>query len=129
MDSANTYNVPFIDLHAQHAPIKDEIFRRWNQIYDETSFISGKWVEQFENRFADLIGVRYCVAVSNGTAALEIAVKSLNLKKNSEVLIPSFSIISTANAVIKNNLKPVLIIFLLIKRTPLSPNELSTSVI
>ena len=40
---------------------------------------------------------------------MEIAIKSLNLKKGSEVLIPSFSIISTANAVIKNNLKPILI--------------------
>ena len=40
---------------------------------------------------------------------MEVAVKSLKLKKNSEVLIPSFSIISTANAVIKNGLKPVLI--------------------
>ena len=52
---------------------------------------------------------KFGVAVSNGTAALEIAIKSLNLKKGSEVIIPAFSIISTANAVIKNKLKPILV--------------------
>jgi CDP-6-deoxy-D-xylo-4-hexulose-3-dehydrase len=69
----------------------------------------GKFVKLFEKNFSSFNKRKFGVAVSNGTAALEIAVKSLNLKKNSEVLIPSFSIISTANAVIKNNLKPVLI--------------------
>ena len=69
----------------------------------------GKFVKLFEKNFSSLNKRKFGVAVSNGTAALEVAVKSLNLKKNSEVLIPSFSIISTANAVIKNNLKPVLI--------------------
>ena len=69
----------------------------------------GKFVKLFEKNFSSFNKRKFGVAVSNGTAALEIAVKSLNLKENSEVLIPSFSIISTANAVIKNNLKPVLI--------------------
>ena len=69
----------------------------------------GKFVKLFERNFSFYNKKKFGVAVSNGTAALEIAVKSLNLKKNSEVLIPSFSIISTANAVIKNSLKPVLI--------------------
>ena len=109
MDSANTYNVPFIDLHAQHAPIKDEIFRRWNQIYDETSFISGKWVEQFENRFANLLGVRYCVAVSNGTAALEIALRSLQISNLDEVIIPTNSFIATAEAVSNVGAVPVFV--------------------
>ncbi len=69
----------------------------------------GKFVKLFEKNFSLYNNKKFGVAVSNGTAALEIAIKCLNLKKNSEVLIPSFSIISTANAVIKNNLKPVLI--------------------
>jgi len=69
----------------------------------------GRFVKLFEKNFSSFNKRKFGIAVSNGTAALEIAVKSLNLKKNSEVLIPSFSIISTANAVIKNNLKPVLI--------------------
>ena len=77
----------------------------------KTNWISseGKFVKLYEERFTRYNDRKYGIAVSNGTAALEVAIKSLNLKKNSEVLIPSFSIISTANAVIKNNLKPILV--------------------
>lgn len=77
----------------------------------KTNWISseGKYVKLFEKKFSSFVKKKYGIAVSSGTAALEIAVKSLNLKKNSEVIIPAFSIISTANAVIKNNLKPVLV--------------------
>lgn len=77
----------------------------------KTNWISseGKYVKLFEKNFSKFVKKKYGVAVSSGTAALEIAIKSLNLKKNSEILIPAFSIISTANAVIKNNLKPILV--------------------
>ena len=69
----------------------------------------GKYVKEFEKRFSKYINKKYGVAVSSGTAALEIAMKSLNLKKKSEVIIPNFSIISTALCVIKLGLKPVLV--------------------
>ena len=76
-----------------------------------TNWISseGPFVKKFEKNFSIYNKKKFGVAVSNGTAALEIAIKSLNLKKGSEVIIPAFSIISTANAVIKNNLKPILV--------------------
>jgi perosamine synthetase len=77
----------------------------------KTNWISseGKFVREFEKKFSKYNSRKYGVAVSSGTAALEVAIKSLNLKKNSEVLIPAFSIISTALCVIKCGLKPVLI--------------------
>ena len=76
-----------------------------------TNWISseGKFVKKFENNFSKYNSRKYGVAVSSGTAALEVALKSLNLKKNSEVIIPAFSIISTALCVIKCGLKPVLV--------------------
>ena len=76
-----------------------------------TNWISseGPFVKKFEKNFSTYNKKKFGVAVSNGTAALEIAIKSLNLKKGSEVIIPAFSIISTANAVIKNKLKPILV--------------------
>ena len=64
----------------------------------------GPEVKKFENNFSKFIGHKYAVAVSSGTAALEIAVKSLRLKKGDEVIIPNFTIISNAIAVIKENL-------------------------
>lgn len=77
----------------------------------KTNWISseGKFVKDFEESFSKFNNRKFGIAVSSGTAALEVAVKSLNLRKNSEVIIPSFSIISTALCVIKLGLKPVLV--------------------
>ena len=76
-----------------------------------TGWISseGKYVKKFEDSFSNYNNRIYGVAVSSGTGALEIAMKSLNLSKGSEVIIPCFSIISTALCVIKLGLKPVLV--------------------
>ena len=69
----------------------------------------GPEVKKFEENFSRFIGRRYSVAVSSGTAALEIAIKALGIKKNDEVLIPNFTIISNALAIIRQQAKPVLI--------------------
>lgn len=69
----------------------------------------GPQVSEFEKKLSRKIGLKYGIAVSNGTAALEIALKSLNLKKDDEVIIPNFTIVSTLLAVIRNELVPVLI--------------------
>ena len=70
---------------------------------------SGPQVKVFENKIKKFVGKKYSSAVANGTAALEIAIKTLNLKKNDEVIIPNFTIISNALAVIKQNAKPIFI--------------------
>ena len=69
----------------------------------------GKNVKIFEKKFSKFIGHKYGVTVTNGTAALEVAIQSLNLPKKSEVLIPNFTIFSNASACLKNNLtiKPI----------------------
>ena len=69
----------------------------------------GPEVRKFESEFSKFIGRKYSVAVSSGTAALEIAIKALGIKKNDEVLIPNFTIISNALAVVKQQAKPVLV--------------------
>ena len=70
---------------------------------------SGKEIIKFEKKLAKFVNRKFACAVSSGTAALEIAVKSLDLKKNDEVIMPAFTIISNAIAIIKNEAKPVLI--------------------
>ena len=65
----------------------------------------GPEVKKLEKKFSSFVNHRYGVAVSNGTAALEIAIKVLNLKPNDEVIIPNFTIFSNALAVLKQNLK------------------------
>lgn len=69
----------------------------------------GPEIKKFEKKFSHYVNKKYSVAVSSGTAALEIAIKALDIKKNDEVLIPNFTIISNALAVIKQRARPVLI--------------------
>ena len=70
---------------------------------------SGNKINQFEKKFAKVIDKKFATTVSNGTAALEIALKVIGIKKNDEVIIPNFTIISNALAVIKLNAIPVLV--------------------
>jgi perosamine synthetase len=69
----------------------------------------GPEVKKFEKKFSKYVNRRYSAAVSSGTAALEIAVKAVGIKKNDEILIPNFTIISNALAVLKQQAKPILI--------------------
>jgi perosamine synthetase len=77
----------------------------------DTGWISseGPFVKEFEEKFAARVGRKYGVAVSNGTAALDAAVTALNLKDGDEVIMPTFTIISSINQLIRNGAKPVLV--------------------
>jgi len=88
---------------------KDDINSVVKSLKENWISSEGPYVKKFEENYAKYHKRKYGIAVSSGTAALEIALKSLNLKKGSEIIIPTFSIISTALCVIKNNLKPVLV--------------------
>lgn len=70
---------------------------------------TGRYIEEFEEKWAAYCGMKFGIAVSNGTAALQVAIKCLNLKKGDEVIMPSFTIISCATAIIYNGAKPVLV--------------------
>jgi len=76
-----------------------------------TGWISsaGRFIKEFEEKWAAYCGMRYGVAVSNGTAALQLAVGCLNLEPGDEVIMPTFTIISCALAVLYNGGVPVLI--------------------
>ena len=69
----------------------------------------GPFVKEFEQKISARGGRRYGVAVSNGTAALEVAVQALGIKAGDEVIMPAFTIISCAMAVTKQGGIPVLV--------------------
>ncbi len=75
----------------------------------DTGWISsaGEYIEKFETKMAQVVGQKYGIAVSNGTAALESAILALNLEKGSEVILPDFTIISCVQAIVKAGLVPV----------------------
>ncbi len=69
---------------------------------------SGSYLESFEKKWAKYCNMKYAVSVTSGTAALIVALKALNLKPGDEVIMPSFTIISCALAIIEAGGKPVL---------------------
>jgi dTDP-4-amino-4,6-dideoxygalactose transaminase len=80
------------------ARINDMLDRRWLSN-------NGVFVQEFEQRIADYLGVKHCIAVCNGTIALELVIRALELQ--GEVIIPSFTFIATAHALQWQEITPV----------------------
>lgn len=70
---------------------------------------AGPRVKAFEEAFANYVGAKHAIATCNGTAALHAALVSLGLEAGSEVILPDFSFIASANSVLLAGLKPVLV--------------------
>jgi len=77
----------------------------------KTNWISskGKYVEEFERRFAEYCGCKYGVSTTSGTTALHLALASIGVGKGDEVIVPAFTMISTVFAVVYCGAKPVLV--------------------
>ncbi len=99
--------IPFVDLSSQYKSLKSEIMPRIEKVFDETAFILGKEVEEFEKSFATFVHAKYCVGVASGTDALHLAVRACDFTEGSEVLVPANTFIATAIGVYSANLVPV----------------------
>jgi dTDP-4-amino-4,6-dideoxygalactose transaminase len=85
---------------------REPFLERVNAILDQRWLTNnGPCVQQFERAVAKLLGVRHCIAVCNGTIALELAIRALQLK--GEVIVPSFTFIATAHALQWQGITPV----------------------
>ena len=98
----------FLNIHKQDKKIFKNLINDFKKNINKGDFILGKSVETFEKKFASYCGSKYAIGCGNGTDALTIALKALNLPNKSEVIIPAMTYCSTAFAVINANLKPVL---------------------
>ncbi len=101
--------IKFLDINKQDKKIRNQIYFDLKKIIEKNDFILGKQVSLFEKRFSNYCGSKYGIGCANGTDALTISLKALNLKKDSEVIIPAMTYCSTAFAVINAGLKPVLV--------------------
>ncbi len=70
---------------------------------------AGKFIEQFENKFAEFSGTKYAASCCNGTMALHLALLAINIQPGDEVIVPNLTFAATANAVLYCNAKPVLV--------------------
>ena len=96
--------IKFLDLKKNIEPIKKEIAEATHKVIENTSFIMGENVASFENNFSKYNNTKYCLGVGNGTDALEIAVKSLDLPKDSEIITQSNTFVATCLGILNNNI-------------------------
>jgi len=85
---------------------RQKLLERFNDILDRRWLTNaGKYVQEFERRVAEMIGVRHCIVMCNGTVALEIVIRAVGLK--GEVIVPSMTFIATAHALQWQEITPV----------------------
>ncbi|MFJ6614083.1 DegT/DnrJ/EryC1/StrS family aminotransferase [Streptomyces sp. NPDC091289] len=88
-------NIPFLDLKAPHAEIREELDAAYHRVVDSGWFLLGSELESFEAEFAAYCGAEHCVAVGSGCDALELALRGLGIGPGDEVIVPSATYIAT----------------------------------
>jgi len=101
--------VKFVDLHAMHAPLMDEFRQVFERVLENSSFILGAEVSRFEEGFAKYVGAEHCVAVTNGTVALELALLAMGVGPGDEVITVPNTFIATAEAISAVGARPVFV--------------------
>ena len=101
--------VPYFDLTAQYASLRDEIRDALDHVCQNATFILGDEAERFERAFADYCGVKHCVALNSGTSALHLALVSAGIGSGDEVITSANTFIATAEAICYTGAKPVFI--------------------
>jgi dTDP-4-amino-4,6-dideoxygalactose transaminase len=99
--------VPFMPLARHHAALKHELRSAFDRVVRESSFILGQEVERFEVEFAESCGVKKCVGVSSGTAALTLLLQANGIGPGDEVIVPAHTFIASALAVAHVGAVPV----------------------
>lgn len=101
--------VRFVDLPSQWNEIKSEAEPVILRILSNAGFIGGPEVSGFEKEFASYIGVKHCIALSSGTAALHFALKAMGIGKGDEVITTANTFVATAEAIAMTGATPVLV--------------------
>ena len=102
-------NIPFLDLKAQYASIKDEINSAIQQVLDSCAFAGGPFVSKFEEEFAEYCGCEHAVGVSSGTSALWTVLLALGIGGGDEVITTPNTFIATAEAISFCGANPVFV--------------------
>src|SRR5690606_21162506 len=101
--------IKMVDLHTQYLKIKDDIDAAIGEVLNETAFIQGRQVREFEAALADYTGAHHVVTCGNGTDALQIALMALDPEPGDEVILPVFTYVATAEVVALLRLTPVFV--------------------
>lgn len=99
----------FIDLKAQYEKLSEDINKNIQNVLNSGQYMMGDYVEQFEKKLAEYVGVKYCVTCANGTDALQLALMAWDIKEGDAVFVPSFTFYSTAEVVSLVGAAPIFI--------------------
>jgi dTDP-4-amino-4,6-dideoxygalactose transaminase len=99
--------IPFCDLKLQYQSLKSEIDQAINSVIEQTAFVRGPFVTQFERDYAAAYGVKHCISLGNGTDALYIALKTLGIGPGDEVITTACSWIATSEVITQAGAKVV----------------------
>ena len=101
--------VPFLDLKVQYKSIKTEVDQAIQKVIDNTAFILGESVSNFENNFAKAHNTKHCIGTSSGTDGNHLTLWSLGIKPGDEVIIPANTFIATVWGVTLCGATPVMV--------------------
>ena len=101
-------NLPLVDLARQYLSIKADVDAAIQHSIEQTAFIGGHRVSEFEQRFANYSQCQHGVACANGTDAIELALAALHIGSGDEVIVPGFTFFATAEAVFNVGATPIL---------------------
>src|SRR5471030_1812349 len=101
--------VPFLDLPAQQARIRDDLRRRLDVVLGHCQFILGPEVAELEQELARFCGAKHCVSVSSGTDALQIALMAEKIGRGDAVFLPAFTYTATAEVPLLLGATPVFV--------------------
>ena len=102
-------NISMVDLKSQYVRLKSDIDNAIAGVIDQTNFIKGSALKNFEQELADYLNVKHVIGVGNGTDALQIALMSLDLSPGDEVIVPAFTYVATAEVIGLLGLRPIMV--------------------
>jgi len=102
-------SVPFLDLKTQYNQIKDEIGSELTEVLDTCYYVLGPKVAAFEEKFAEIAGTKYCVAVSSGTAAVHIMIWAADLQPGSGIIVPPNTFTASVEGIVLAGHVPVFV--------------------
>lgn len=101
--------IQFIDLKTQYTALRDQIAGRIQAVLDHGQFIMGPEVSELESKLAKFCGAKHCITVSSGTEALLIALMSIGIKADDEVITTPFTFAATAEVIVLLGAKPIFV--------------------
>jgi len=101
--------IRMVDLKGQYDKIKPEIDKAIQEVIENTTFINGPAVKDFQTNLEKYLDVKHVIPCANGTDALQVAMMGLDLQPGDEVITTSFTFIATAEVIALLKLTPVLV--------------------